>query len=318
MKKKSPPYAIIGAAILGIAAIFLFIHWKSVQDKAAADAIAKVKADADAAIAAANAKPSVTVVPTPTNMRNVFYATQPVAAGAKISAAFFEKKLTPNDILPDAYSDQSDIVGFFAIRQIEKGDPLTPRNIGRSLPYMTQRISPGMRALALPIFNADVNNTSGFAVDGDRVDLFYTTFSLDNTVILKTELVMQNLSVLFVPGPTIKTDKTDGINPAPSPGGVIAVTFEVTPEQAQALLFMAQVKNGKFSMILRARRDNSEIKIKPFTAMDYAGNWQKVQRTTDKSMARVQELAAKIEAEEKTQGSQGNTNEISTPTPPSP
>jgi hypothetical protein len=35
-------------------------------------------------------------------------------------------------------------------------------------------------------------------------------------------------------------------------------------------------------------------------------------------MVRVQELAAKIEAEEKTQGSQGNTNETPTPTPPSP
>jgi Flp pilus assembly protein CpaB len=250
-------------------------------------------------------------------MRNVLYATQPVDAGLKISSAFFEKKLTPNEILPDAYTDQSDTVGFFAIRNIEKGDPLTPRNIAKTLPYLTQRIPLGMRALALPIFNADVNNTGGFAVDGDKVDLLFSTLAQDSTV-LKTQLVMQNLDVLYVPGPKIESDEINGIAPVPAPGEPISITFQVTPEQAQALVFMSQVKNGRFSMILRSRRDKSEIKIKPFAAEDYMGNFQKIQKTTDTSLARVQELAEKIEAEEKTQGSQGNTNETPTPTPPSP
>ena len=253
----------------------------------------------------------------PVNMRNVLYATQPVEPGTKISPAFFEKKLTPNEILPDAYTADSDIVGFYAIRKIEKGDPLTPRNIGKSLPYMSQRITPGMRAVNLLIFNAEDNNTGGFAVDGDKVDLLYTMSPLDNRFIIKTQLVMQNVNVLYVPGSPVKTDKTDGINPGPPPGDAISITFEVTPEQAQALIFMSQVKNAKFSMILRSRKDKEEIKIKPFKAEDYYGNFQKVQRTTDKSIARVEELAAKIEAAEKTQG-QGTTNETPNPTPPSP
>jgi Flp pilus assembly protein CpaB len=317
VKKKSPPYAIIGAAIFGVLAIFLFVQHEKAQEAETAKAIqdAKDKALADAAAAAKANQPVVQEAPT--NMRNVFYATQPVDPGARISTAFFEKKLTPNNILPDAYTDGTDIVGWFATRRIEKGDPLTPRNIGKSLPYMSQRITPGMRALSLPIFNAQVNDTGGFIVDGDKVDLLYTTFTVDNAFILQTEMVMQNLSVLYVPGPTIKTDKTDGINPAPPPGDPVAVTFEVTPEQAQALVFMVHVKNAQFSMILRSRRDNSEIKVKPFAAEDYAGNFDKVQRTTDKSILRVQDLEAKIEAEEKTQG-QANTNETPNPTPPSP
>jgi hypothetical protein len=94
--------------------------------------------------------------------------------------------------------------------------------------------------------------------------------------------------------------------------------FEVTPDQAQALVFMSQIKQGKFSMILRARRDKSEIKIKPFAAEDYSNNLQKVQRMVDKSIPRVQEIAQKIAEQEKTQGSQGNTNETPKPTPPSP
>ena len=175
MKKKSPPYAIIIAALLGLVAIFAAYKWKQNQDASAAAQLAAQKAADAAALAAAQAAQPAPTAPTPTNMRNVFYATQPVEAGAKISAAFYEKKLTPDDILPDAFSDGSDIVGFYAIRNIEKGDPLTPRNIGKSLPFMSQRISPGMRAVSLPIFNAQDNNTGGFAIDGDKVDLLFTT-----------------------------------------------------------------------------------------------------------------------------------------------
>ena len=320
MKKKSPPYAIIGAVVLGFLAVVFFLHWKSAQDQAAAAALAKAQADAQSAIEAEKAKQAPVVQETPTNMRNVYYATQPVEAGAKISSAFYEKKLTPNEILPDAYTDQSDIVGFYAIRNIEKGDPLTPRNIGRSLPYMSQRITPGMRAVSLPVFNAELNNTGGFIVDGDKVDLLFTRWNpadaneLDNTM-----LVMQNLNVLYVPGPKIESDQVNGVVPAPPPGDTISVTFEVTPEQAQALTFMTHIKNGVFSMILRARRDKSEIKIKPFASQDWMGDYHNVQaKVVDKSMARVQELAEKIEAEEKNQGSQGTPNETPKPTPPSP
>ena len=172
MKKKSPPYAIIGAVILGIIAIAAFVKYDKDQ-KAAAQAAIDAKAKADQAlIDAANQHPNTPVTITPTDMRQVLYATQPVAPGVKINPAFYEKKLTPKDILPDAYTGDSDITGWVAIRSIEKGDPLTPRNIGKSLPYMSQRISPGMRALALPVFNAEDNNTGGFIVDGDKVDLF--------------------------------------------------------------------------------------------------------------------------------------------------
>jgi Flp pilus assembly protein CpaB len=318
VKKKSPPYAIIGAVLLGIIAVVAVVKWKSAQDAAAAAALAAEDAKRDQEMADLKAKLQVVVTPTATDMRNVYYATQPVEAGAKITPVFFEKKLTPNEILPDAFTDKSEIVDYYAIRNIEKGDPLTTRNIGKTLPYMEQRISPGMRALALPIFNAEANNTSGFAVDGDKVDLLYTQTSKDGSVLYSTQLVMQNLSVLYVPGPKIESEQVEGVVPAPAPGGSISIMFEVTPEQAQALVHLSQTKTGKFSMILRSRRDKSEIKIKPFVADDYSGNYQKIQRTTDKSTARVQELAAKIEAEEKTQGSQGNTNETPTPTPPSP
>lgn len=309
MKKKSPPYAIIGAVVLGIIAIVAFIQYTKNQEEAKAAAVAAANKAAQEQLEALRKNQQPVVTPTNTNMRLVLYATQPVAAGARINSAFYEKKLTPTDILPDAYTDKDDIVGWVAIRKIEKGDPLTPRNIGKTLPYLSQRITPGMRAVTI---NAENNLTGGFIVDGDRIDLLYSVNTLNTD--LNVQTVMQNVNVLYVPGSPVTTDLTDGIHPVAS-AGPIAITLEVTPEQAQALIFLAAVKNAHFSMVLRARQDNSEIKVKPFNAVDYdITNLRKVQTTVDKSIQRVDELAQEIEAKEK--ADQGKPNE--TLTPPNP
>ena len=160
MKKKSPPWPFIIAGVLFVICVFALYKWNQQMEADKAAALAAQQQAADAALAEAKAK-QVTVAETPTNMRPVFYATEPIQAGTRISPAFFESKQTPKDILPDAYTDSNDVVGMFAIRGIEKGDPLTPRNIGKSLPFMSQRISPGMREISLPIFNSEVNNAGG-------------------------------------------------------------------------------------------------------------------------------------------------------------
>ena len=77
---------------------------------------------------------------------------------------------------------------------------------------MSQRITPGMRAVSLPVFNAEVNFTGGFIVDGDKVDLLLPS-TPDGTHPVNTQMVMQNVNVLYVPGPPIKTDKTDRRQP---------------------------------------------------------------------------------------------------------
>jgi Flp pilus assembly protein CpaB len=321
VKKKSPPYAIIGAAVLGVIAIVAVVQWKKGQDAAHQKDLDDQKVAMQKAIDDANANKAPVVQQVPTNMRNVYFATQPVEAGAKLSSAFFEKKLTPNEILPDAYpADSTDIVGFYAVRNIEKGDPLTPRNIGKSLPFMSQRISPGMRALSLPIFNAEYNNTGGFVIDGDRVDLLYTVSTLTGESLkINTQTIMQNVSVLYVPGPKIESEQVNGITPAPPPGEPISITFEVTPEQAQALIFLSNTKNTTFSMILRSRRDKAEPKIKPFDIRDYdLLNLTKVQKMVKKSDVRVSDLAQQIQDAEKAQAAQGTTNETPHPTPPTP
>jgi Flp pilus assembly protein CpaB len=185
------------------------------------------------------------------------------------------------------------------------------------LSYLTQRIPIGMRAIAIPVFSTGgtANDTGGFAVDGDKVDLLFTIWSSAGQQFLyNTSLVMQNLEVLYVPGSPVKTDHTEGVNPV----GTQVITFLVSPEQAEQLTFMSRIKNGGFSMILRARADDSEIKIKPVAATDFSGaDFHGVQPKIDKSMLRVKALSAEIEAKLKAQ-SQGTTNETTPPTPPTP
>jgi Flp pilus assembly protein CpaB len=321
VKKKTPPYAIIGAAVLGIIAIVAAVQWKKAQDLAHQKELDDQKAQLQKAIDDAKANQPSPVVPTATNMRNVYYATQPVEAGAKLSAAFFEKKLTPNEILPDAFpADSTDIVGFYAVRNIEKGDPLTPHNIGKTLPFLTQRISPGMRAIALNIFNGEYNNTGGFVVDDDKVDLLYTvSTAIGEQFKINTQTIMQNVKVLYAPGPKYESEQMNGVTPAPPPGGSISIVFEVTPEQAEALVFLSNTKNTAFSMILRSRRDKAEPTIKPFDIRDYdLLNLKKVGKMDKKAEDRVTKLAQEIEDAEKAQAAQGTTNETPHPTPPSP
>jgi Flp pilus assembly protein CpaB len=325
VKKKSPPYAILGAIAVGIIGIFLLFRWKQGMEAANAAALKTQQDQLQAEIDELKSKPQTVVSTTDTNMRKVYYATQPISAGAKISPAFYQTKLTPNDVLPEAYGEGADIVGFYAIRPIEKGDPLTPHNVGKTLPYLAERIPPGMRAMALPIFDSvntgsEGNATGGFAVDGDFVDLLFT-LAVDNPqggdkLLVNTQTILQNVQVLFIPQTQTRSDTTVGIMPVQP----VSVTFMVTPEEAQMLLYFEHMKEGKFSMILRGRNDKDVTKLKPYAITDI-NDFRKVQKKTDQSYDRVAQLQKEIEAEEqkeKAQASQGSTNETTAPTPPSP
>lgn len=320
MKKKSPPYAIIIAGIVGLLGIFLLFQWKQRMDSSSDAKVAAATKTLQDEIDQLKAQPQTVVQQVPTNMRNVYYATQPIEAGVKISPAFYEKKLTPNDILPEAYGEGADIVGFYAIRPVEKGDPLTPHNIDKNLPYLSERIPPGMRAMAIPIFNnGEANNTGGFAVDGDWVDLLFTLSAPNSQggeeLIVNTQTILQNVQVLYIPQTQTRSDTTVGLVPTQP----LSVTFLVTPEEAQTLLYLEQLKHGKFTMILRGRNDRNVAKLRPYV-INSTDDLRKVQRKTDASYDRVAQLQKQIEAQEqkeKAQEAQGSTNET-TPTPPSP
>jgi len=125
-----------------------------------------------------------------------------------------------------------------ALRTIEVNEPILKSKItgfgGRA--SLSTMISPGMRASTIRV--NDITGVAGFVLPGDRVDILLTQ-KLDAG--LQTDVFLQNMKVLAI--------AQDANEDRSKPAVVKAVTFEVTPTQAQKLT-LAQ-KLGSLSLSLR-------------------------------------------------------------------
>ena len=124
------------------------------------------------------------------------------------------------------------------LRTIEINEPVLKNKItgfgGRA--SLSTMISPGMRASTIRV--NDITGVAGFVLPGDRVDILLTR-KLDAG--LQTDVFLQNMKVLAI--------AQDANEDRSKPAVVKAVTFEVTPTQAQKLT-LAQ-KLGSLSLSLR-------------------------------------------------------------------
>jgi pilus assembly protein CpaB len=132
-----------------------------------------------------------------------------------------------------------------ALRTIEINEPILKTKItgfgGRA--SLSMMIAPGMRATTIRV--NDISGVAGFVLPGDRVDILLTRDPegggkrRGNN--LQTDVFLQNMKVLAI--------AQDANEDRSKPGVVKAVTFEVTPVQAQKLT-LAQ-KLGSLSLALR-------------------------------------------------------------------
>ncbi len=130
------------------------------------------------------------------------------------------------------------------LRSIEINEPILKSKItgfgGRA--SLSTLISPGMRATTIRV--NDITGVAGFVLPGDRVDILLTRDPNGGGRRggnLQTDVFLQNMKVL-----AIAQDANEDRN---KPAVVKAVTFEVTPTQAQKLT-LAQ-KLGSLSLALR-------------------------------------------------------------------
>lgn len=320
MRKKSPPYPIIFAVILAVVGLVALYQYSLQQENRRRQEEANLQSRMQAQIdqmksdEASRAKVQVTEVQT--DMRKVLYAARPLKAGQKVEPAYFTVKLTPASILKDAYidTDEPDLLGSYVVHDIDTDEPFTNKNLSKSLPYLSMRIPPGMRAMSIPVLGGDGNATGGFAIDGDRVDLLLTYPSPDNPKTSAERIVLQNLQILYVPGPNdaLRNNQTGGLQ-AQQP--VATITFEVTPEEATLLALLQATPNTQFRMILRGKNDDNTFRAKTFSSTDVMDSLGKVQNQTDVSLQRVKELAAEIQQKEAEQTGQTNAT-VSTPPNP--
>jgi Flp pilus assembly protein CpaB len=293
VKKKTNTLLILAVA-LGLAACYTLWLAFDKQKKESEERMAKLQADMQSQIDEAKKAPA----PAVKDEKQIVVATQPIAANQKVEIVSVKLETVPANLFPRAYSTLEEAVGKYASRGISIGEPVSPDNASTQAQRMSMRLTPGMRAMAIPVFSTGDTNTTGFfALDGDYVDLLYTY--TDQTLrTSRTITVMQNVKILYNPT-GMRNDQTDGILPAPTPGSAPVVTFEVTPAQAETLVQLTGL-GGSFRMILRNIRDREVVRTKGYSASEFFDNPRSVQKVYDRSQAQVEQLIQKLrEAEEK-------------------
>jgi pilus assembly protein CpaB len=134
------------------------------------------------------------------------------------------------------------VTGTVARAPIVSGEPLTETKIvhADAAGFMAATLSPGMRAVSIPITTE--SGAGGFILPNDRVDLIMSTQISDNPRRFSAKIVLADVRVLAV-DQTFKQDRDQKVVLAKT------ATLELTPDQAR-LVVRAQA-GGPLSLALR-------------------------------------------------------------------
>ena len=167
-------------------------------------------------------------------------------------ALVFQSNVGGRAILPESARE---IIGKKLLYNIARGDPIQWSDV--DVPYkgeagLAEMINPSMRAISISV--DAVASVSAMVKPNDHVDVL-GTFSFPSpsapaTVETVTLTVLQDVTVLTTGQTT--ADKAGRVDRAPR--GYNTVTFEVTPHEAELLVFAQSVK-GKLSLALRNPAD---------------------------------------------------------------
>jgi len=159
-----------------------------------------------------------------------------------------------------------EIIGKTLLYNISRGSPIQWSDV--DLPFkgrggLAEMINPAMRAISISV--DAVSSVSAMIKPNDHVDVLGTfSFPATNsaeTVETVTLTVLQDVTVLATGQTTAdKTPKSGRAEPAPRTYNT--VTFEVTPHEAELLVFVQSVK-GKLSLALRNPADVTFITDMP-------------------------------------------------------
>jgi len=178
-------------------------------------------------------------------------------------ALVFQSNVGGRAILPESVRE---IFGKKLLYNIARGDPIQWSDV--DVPYkgeagLAEMINPTMRAISISV--DAVSSISAMVKPNDHVDIL-GTFSFPSTnaaatVESVTLTVLQDVTILATGQTT--ADKASQTGRADrTPRGYNTVTFEVTPHEAELLVFAQSVK-GKLNLALRNPSDVTYITNMP-------------------------------------------------------
>ncbi len=192
----------------------------------------------------------------------------------------------PKNYLPPRYTPKSlidDIIGQTTAFNVQKGDPILTTDLASTQEDagLSTVITPGMRALALPVDK--VNSFGGLLKPKDHVDIL-GTFQKPGEGDVETVTLLQNVAVLAVGGRLGSGSGAGASEGRRGQSRVRTVTVLVTPEEAELLVFAQD--RGSLSLTMRNEEDvNTEMELdgKNFADIFRPETRRRIQRVRDTS-----------------------------------
>ena len=179
-------------------------------------------------------------------------------------AAVFQSSVGGRAILPESVLD---IVGKKLLFNISRGDPIQWSDIdvpAQGTAGLAEMISLSMRAVSIPV--DAIASVSSMVKPNDHVDILGTfTFpsaTVTGGVETITLTVLQDVTVLATGQALANQIPAPGVRAERAPHSYSALTFEVTPREAELLVF-AQTVRGRLTLALRNPADVTFITNPP-------------------------------------------------------
>lgn len=179
-------------------------------------------------------------------------------------AAVFQSSVGGRAILPESVRD---IVGKKLLFNISRGDPIQWSDIdvpAQGTAGLAEMINPTMRAVSIPV--DAIASVSSMVKPNDHVDILGTfTFpsaTVTGGVETITLTVLQDVTVLATGQALANQIFAPGVRSERAPHSYSAITFEVTPREAELLVF-AQTVRGRLTLTLRNPADITFITNPP-------------------------------------------------------
>lgn len=187
---------------------------------------------------------------------------------------------------PGAVQDPNEIIGMVALVSFRKGEAILKNKVTMPSPLtgLSRQIAPGKRAVTVPA--SELSGVAKLLKPGDRIDLIGAV-SIGSGQDKKTEVkpIMQNIPILATGGrianelPVLYERNKKGneviIRNLSRDTKYSTITLEVTPMQAQKIIYIINQNPKDLTMVLRHPTDTGPVPVRSTTAESILGRRRK-------------------------------------------
>ncbi len=224
----------------------------------------------------------------------------PLQSRTEINRVMVEMRDYPIEMIPEGvFSEMKEVVGKYTVRSVDAKEPATNTKVKsiREIGGMSYRITPGMRAIAIPV--TPINSSGNLITDGDFVDILLSEKDKSGEFI-RTRIFLQNIKILSFFA-SAETEQTAGL---PKTAADTA-TVEVSPEQAEGLI---QARNmGEMSLVLRSVKDQKTVRTRGFEKGELASDLGVIQSRSKRTLNRLAEEQREEAASKESQNQESET-----------